>query len=141
MKKKNILSLILAFSFLLSFMGNTVFAFGITDDFGIIIEKMGKLGFTAEKITKVGDRVYQASITGFQQKTKAVNLKAKFSPFTVKALVGENGLLLIEKADLKKAGFVVNTLYLPAGIKPILGIRRGVRGHPGVKTMGKPVLP
>lgn len=64
-------------------MVTSISAAGRADDQKIIREKMGLLGFEADKITKVQDGTYLVRVKGFKQQTSAVTLDGDFRSFSV----------------------------------------------------------
>ena len=122
MKEKRFLLHGLAFLIFLSitmFCNFSAFSIGLTDDFGIIKQKMNQLGFQVERIIKARDRIYTVRVKDFTPKTRGVYQKTRvFTPFSLKVQVKGN-LIYLLKGDLEKAGFTVNNSYLPRDIKTV----------------------
>ncbi len=123
MKNKNLLFVMYTFTILIIFAWSSVFAIGITDDVGIIRKRMKSLGFMVGKIKKIDEGVYRVDVKGFKKSTKAVGMRGRFKRFTLRVYLTKNGLLLLEKAELNKAGIIVNVRYLPEGVRVMLKMK------------------
>ena len=83
-------------------------------DTALIKQKMNLLGFQVGDITKK-EEVYIITIVGFTAKTQAITRKGGFKKFSLTAKV-DKGQVVLEKAGLQKAGFVIKEIALPKGI-------------------------
>ncbi len=133
MKRQRLLLSFFIAIFFLSGMVTSVSATEIDEDYMLIKQKMGLLGFEVDKVTKEKDRDYLVNVRGYKQKTRGVTLKGSFHTFTTQVsiigdgditgsdkekvgLIGDFGLLIKDKVILEDAGFIINAGHLPSGI-------------------------
>ncbi len=108
--------------FLLVFIGTALMIPGMIDDVDIIKQRMMSLGFLECKIGTQDDRSYLIRVNAYAQSSQALSLDTIFRPFEVRAKYNY-GTLYLEKADIKRAGFIVDAEYLPRGVTIVrLGI-------------------
>jgi len=85
------------------------------NDITLIKQKMGQLGFQVSNITKLKDGSYLISVSNYMPKTKGITKRGPFRPFKIRAKIVQ-GKLYLEKADLVKENFTINTSLLTSGI-------------------------
>jgi hypothetical protein len=94
-----------------------VFPIGLTDDFGLVKDKLNKIGFSVEQIKKIRPGEFRVTLNAFSPTSFDVSLlpQKTFRKFTLIAKI-RNGMVIISRSALIAHGFQVGK-KLPEGLQ------------------------